>query len=124
LIFTSCSGLADEVCFTQKTGKIKFVHHKKNQEQKTAYCFDKSKEMFYSLHCFKRNDCQAKNFKKNTYTFDAKSGSPGFKLCQWFYHGIPQILDYWDGQRWITSSRCIFADNSFIDIATLEMFSK
>jgi hypothetical protein len=115
---------AHEVCRGKKKGKIKYTFEKKSQEESTAYCFDKERDMLYSFYCFQNKDCQAKKFRKNDYSFDSESGSPGFKLCQWFYLGIPQLIEYWDGKHWVSSSRCIFPDKSFIDIATLEMFSK
>lgn len=115
LIFYSANIFALSDCFDNNTGKIKFLDDKKIVVEKLSYCFDSESKLFISP----KNSFLAKNPIKLKFTeVHSEMGSLGFNLCQKI-EGIPQFIDYWDGKNWISTSRCIFSDKSFVDISTL-----
>lgn len=110
---------ANEVCLTNKEGKIQYILDKKKVEVKSAYCFEETTKSILSLRCKVNKKCDALKFKKNKRAFNSSTGSPGFKLCQQVYFGTPQIIQFWTGVKWINTDRCIFSDQTYIDIGRL-----
>jgi hypothetical protein len=102
-------------CFENNIGKIKFLDDKKIVVEKIAYCFDSESKLFISP----KSSFPTKNPIKLKFSeVHSELGSLGFNICH-KVEGIPQFIDYWDGKNWISTSRCMFSDKSFVDIATL-----
>ena len=102
-------------------GKIKYQERGIEVIHAESYCFDSDLKIFMSSKSCPNKECQSKNLR----TIDLKisdvagdRGSLGFKICEKF-HGTPQIMEYWKGDEWSSTSRCSFSDGSFIDTASL-----
>jgi len=102
-------------------GKTKYIYIGKPIIKKEPYCLtypeDQKKASLISLNC-KNKTCEALKepsqiiSKQKLYS---EIGSPGFHLCRTL-KGKPQLLDYWHGNQWHSTSRCQFSDDSFIEI--------
>ena len=105
-------------------GKIKYLDGTKEILLKEKYCYD---SYLRSISSFKKcpdNKVCTINlpgpFLIKHSDIQSEKGSPGFKICQKL-NGIPQFIEFWDKQSWVKSSRCIFNDGSFVDIASLSL---
>ncbi len=98
-------------------GKLRFLALGSQQEEKSAYCFDKTRSYFLSKSCHGK-DCAAKTKKVcavDPGRLKGQVGSPGFKLCEGA-GGVPQILEFHDGEKWWSMDRCLFvSDGSYMD---------
>lgn len=104
------------------SGKLRFLEGKTEKIVNETYCYDSLLRKIYSSgRCKPNTKCMADFDKPIMMKMDELSGergSPGFKICE-KVQGVPQIIDYWDGDHWIKTARCIFKDGSYIDNGSL-----
>ena len=128
LFIPNLNSWAASKCMTKKTGKIRYFESEKEVITKEPYCFDSEQQILMSDSKCKSKEGQVKTcvassldtIKMNSADVFESDGTPGFTIC-FKNSGTPQLMEYWDGKKWIKSSRCIFGDNSFVDISTLNM---
>ncbi|MBC7540482.1 MAG: hypothetical protein H7281_16780 [Bacteriovorax sp.] len=105
-------------------GKIKYLDKIKEIVLQDRYCYDSLLRSISSVKkCAENKECTINlpgPFLLKHKDVQVKSGSPGFRVCD-LLNGIPQFIEYWDGEFWIKSSRCIFNDGSYMDIAALTL---
>ena len=105
-------------------GKIKYLDGAKEVLLKEKYCYDSYLRSISSFKkCPDNKECTINlpgPYLMKQSEFLTDKGSTGFKICQKL-NGIPQLIEFWDKQSWIKSSRCIFNDGSFVDIASLTL---
>ena len=105
-------------------GKIKYLDRTKEIVLQERYCYDSLLRSISSVKkCPDNKECTINlpgPFPLKLKDVQAEKGSPGFKVCEKL-NGIPQFIEYWDGESWIKSSRCIFNDGSYMDIAALTL---
>ena len=103
------------------SGQIRFTRYSKETVEKADYCFNSEKTFLVSKNCVsKKAQCIALMSKRNEIEdLVSEYGSPGFKLC-YQVHGLPQIIEFYDGEAWVSTSRCFFkSDKSFINMDLL-----
>ncbi len=103
-------------------GKIRFVEGKKEIIQNEDYCYESLPRKIYSSgKCKESFKCFAQMTKPihlKKMDVAGQVGSPGFKICEKI-GGVPQIMEFWDEEEWIKTSRCLFKDSSYVDIGTI-----
>ena len=103
-------------------GKLKYVEHGKEVIVNESYCFDLASKLFISSKpCAKNKTCQSKNLgtvEIKMSEMAGATGSLGAKICE-KYNGTSQSLEYLAQDKWISTSRCLFVDGSFIDNASV-----
>ncbi len=107
-------------------GKIRFLNRDKTEEIKERYCYDSVVKSISSVR--KCGEHQEKEclinmpgpFPMKMKDVQSEKGSVGFKVCE-NLKGKPQFIEYWDGESWIKTSRCIFEDGSYMDISALTL---
>ena len=119
LFLFSLSGFASEKFLLPDhciSGQIRYVRYGKELIENADYCFDSKKTLFISKNCvLKKGKCLALISQRKPDDLVSEYGSPGFKLC-YQINGLPQIVDFFDGESWIASNRCFFeSDKSFIN---------
>lgn len=117
LLLLALSAFADEKLTCLDAGQLRFLALGSQREEKSAYCFDKTRSVFLSKSCHER-DCDAKTRKVCAVSPEklrGQTGNPGFKLCH-AVGGAAQILEFHDGARWWSMDRCLFvSDGSYMD---------
>jgi hypothetical protein len=105
-------------------GKLKYLDGKKEILLNEGYCYDSLLRSISSYKkCPNNKECTSNlpgPFSMKHKDVQAEQGSPGFKICEKL-NGIPQFVEFWDKEAWIKTSRCIFNDGSFVDIASLSL---
>jgi hypothetical protein len=103
---------------------IKFYYNGKLEFEKNQLCrksYEDKKTFYISKSCV-NDQCEIlKRAKKPIEIKDYISnlGSPGFKLC-FALDGVPQIFEFENQQKkWLSSERCIFKNNDFVEISLL-----
>jgi hypothetical protein len=116
-LFVSFAQASEEKLHCLEAGQLRFLALGSTREEKSSYCFDKSRSLFLSSSCHKKK-CHAKKnkgCKVPPESLRGSVGSPGFKLCQ-ALGGEAQILEFHDGERWWSMDRCLFlSDGSYMD---------
>ncbi len=126
LFFVLCFSLSavalagkDFNCFE---GKIKIIDGKANKELVDSYCYDSIlRKIFSSGVCKKNLKCMAsieKPLEVKMAEVDGPLNMLAEKVCKKF-SGVDQKIEYWDGDHWIATNRCVFKDGSYIDSPTL-----
>lgn len=106
--FSLLIGQAQSECID---GKIKI----NNRIQAERYCFDNIlKTITSAKNCPDNKECFINN--PGPYKLGKKITKENacIKL-----NGAIQKIDYWDKEKWVSASRCLFNDGSFSDINTL-----
>lgn len=103
-------------------GQIRFIEGKSEKIIKEKYCYDALLRKIYSSgQCRPNTKCMA-DFDRpivlKLADVSGETGSPGFKICEKI-NGVPQIMEFWDGDRWIKTARCVFKDGSYTDTGSL-----
>lgn len=103
-------------------GKIRYIDGKEEKVVKESYCYDTILRKIYSSgRCKPNTKCMAdfdKPIMMKVSEVSGETGSPGFKICE-KVGGVPQIMEFWEGNQWVKTARCIFKDGSYIDNGTL-----
>lgn len=103
-------------------GKIRYQHHGKEVVVNESYCYEQSLKLLTSnKSCGVNKVCQYKNLgtiELKMSEIAGETGSLGFKICE-KYRGTPQVIEFLLDNKWVSSSRCLFSDGSFIDNASL-----
>lgn len=105
----------------QANGKIKYIYKGEEKMEVAGYCFSADHSYLLSPGC-QNQPCAALSGslpKIPDSDLAGSLGSPGFKLCR-KVGGEPQLLEYFDGEKWWSADRCLFArDGSFVDTGIL-----
>lgn len=105
-------------------GKIKYLHDKKEIIQQERYCYDSVLHSILSVKkCADHKECLINMpgpFPMKLSEVQGEKGSVGFKICEKL-KGVPQFIEFWDTEKWIKTSRCIFDDGFYIDIPALSL---
>ena len=104
----------------RKPGKMRFYQNNKLKIVNKDFCFNSNNNFIISYQCYFNRNCEAwkkrktklKNKLKNSY-----SSRVEHKLCLLF-GGDPKMMEYHNGNNWIETSFCEFADNSFLEMNT------
>ncbi len=103
-------------------GKIRYIEGKDEKVMNENYCYDSLLRKIYSSgRCKPNTKCMAdfdQPIPMKMSEVTGEKGSPGFKICE-KVGGVPQIIDYWEGDKWVKTARCVFKDGSYIDNGTL-----
>ena len=97
-------------------GKIKYLENKKEIVVHERYCYD---SLLHSISSVKKCADQKECISNLPGPFPIKK-SAATNLCEKL-NGIPQFIQFWDGESWIKTSRCIFNDGSYADTASLNL---
>lgn len=105
-------------------GKIKYLDRDKEILLNERYCYDSLLHSISSLRkCADNKECLVNMpgpYSMKLKDVQVEKGSVGFKVCEKL-NGIPQFIEFWDGEVWIKTSRCIFNDGSYMDIPALTL---
>lgn len=123
VLLTACvPAWSKELSCQQST--IKYIYFGNIFFEKSPICFSETsplqKSFIVSLEC-KNLECLAMNHLKYPMSVNRLSseiGSPGFALCHKL-SAKPQLIEYQYNGLWHTTSRCQFADKSYIEIPYL-----
>lgn len=103
-------------------GKIRYIEGKNEKVIEENYCYDSLLRKIYSSgRCKPNTKCMAdfdQPIPMKMSEVTGEKGSPGFKICE-KVGGVPQIIDYWEGNKWVKTARCVFRDGSYIDNGSL-----
>jgi hypothetical protein len=115
-------GLWPEELVCKTGGKIKYIYKGVAKTEAAAYCYSADHSYLVSPGCRLGKECAALAGTLRQIPDSALSGSlgsPGFKLCR-RAGGDPQLLEYFDGEKWWAADRCLFTrDGSFVDTGIL-----
>ncbi len=119
-VFISSALLAQEKykCFHSK---VKYNYFQKLVLQNEKVCVGKRPQVIRSQNCMD-GKCQAlKMVSSKMWRKKFKmSGNPGFTRCK-DIGGSPQIMSYLSQKgEWVGTSRCLFEDKSFVNIASIK----
>ena len=109
-------------------GQIKYLDGKKEVLLKEHYCFDSVLKSISSVRKCLDKDSTEKEclvnmpgpYEMKLKEIQTERGSIGFNICNKL-KGTPQFIEFWDGTSWVKTSRCIFNDGSYMDIAALNL---
>ena len=103
-------------------GKIRYKEGSSVKEIKETYCYDTwLRKIFSSGRCKPNTKCMAdfdKTIIMQEEELNVDKKIPGFIICA-KASGTPQEIEFWNGEKWTKTARCIFSDGSYIDVGTL-----
>lgn len=97
-------------------GKIRYFDHAKEIVMQERYCYDSLlRSLSSTKKCLDNKECLSN--LPGPFLIKIKDKKI---ICEKL-NGIPQLIEFWDKESWIKTSRCIFNDGSYIDIPALKL---
>ena len=118
-LFVSSFVFSGEKFRCLKNGEIKKISNGKSIKEISKYCVNHVSYEIISLDCLQDNNCEAMTkYKKEGRIIPLKIGSTGnpFHNKCFILNGKPELVEYFDGKKWIETGLCYFEDKSFITV--------
>ncbi|MFA6238407.1 MAG: hypothetical protein WC635_13825 [Bacteriovorax sp.] len=114
IFFFALSEMAFPSCIE---GKIKIIDGKKETLTEDRYCFD---ELLRSISSTKKCPDDKECFINLPGPHLLKGKEAKKNICL-MLNGVSQDIEFWDKEKWVKTSRCLFSDGSYIDNESLKL---